>query len=400
MIVKLQQRREFILHTLLGLLITSLFFGQALTHLLFLFSLIAVLVLRPKLLWINPFAWLILFYCWEFISDYLGPYNGQGMESGGIGYHFLLILLPLSIQFIDYKKIFFYIAFGAVPSAILMWFQSIYGVAVDANFLHLKWGEAATYDFSRARGFNKRLWIPSFIHSLVLVFFSLSIFNKKFISHWLILIALFTGVVLPQTRAMIIALVVVCGFVLFFGRKDSYIKFFYKAVIFILISLLLVIALFYLRPGIVHKISMESPRVIIFLTSFDIFKEYPFTGLGGGEYYLDHYKEAFSNRYSGADNIAQKSYGHTHNDFLMLLTHHGWPALLLWLGFIAHSIKFVWQYGDKKERNLFLSLVLFQHVVSLAETYLDYSTTTYAIMLFYGLALHGPVQKYKSKQLI
>lgn len=389
-----KEKSEYIFTVLLGLAFAALFFRQALIHLVAVSFVITLILARPRLPWIAPFWWMALFIVWEWLSNYLGPYHGQGMEGGGIGYHFLFIFLPLSLQAISKIALISGVSVGALASASLIWAQGVIGVDLNASPLRINWDGGRL--FARPLGFNGRPWETQFIHSLV----SLAVFPylvwRKFYS-WLLILPLLTGVVLPQIRGVIAAFLGAFGIQLLFLKEVNSLKQLLRNIIFIAVvgvACLSIIA--FLHPGFTKNLSTGNGRDKIFTASFEVFKQYPHTGLGGGRYFKEHYQQAWVDLgwHKDRPSSLEMNIGHTHNDALMLLAHHGWPALLLWLAFVLHCIRFVWQYGTKRERTVFISLVAMHHIAGLAETYLDYSNTAYAIFLCYGLALHGPIKRW------
>ena len=386
---------------LLGLAFTSLFLGQAVMHLVGLAFIIALIIFRPRLPWIAPFWWMIAFITWEFLSDYLGPYSGNGMEGMGIGYHFLFLFVPLVLPVINYGLLIIYAGVGAIASAILMWLQAIIGLDLNATPWRINWDGGLM--FERTPGFNKRAWVIQFIHSLVgLVMLPHIKWNKPI--HIIAFTGFITGVVLPQVRGVIAALCVGFGTQLMFVKqslkKADYIK---RAFVILIFAALLIGTLAYLRPGFLNSMAGGNNRDAIFTVSIEMYKQNPHTGIGGGKHFQDLYIQTWDNLSENpilkgkSGSGLHTQIGHTHSDYIMLLVHNGWPALLLWLAFVIHSLKFVWQFGTHSERIIFTSLVLMHHIAGIAETYLDYSNTAYAIFLCYGLAMHGPIKRYQEQ---
>lgn len=389
------QRTEAVFSILLGLAFASLFFRQAPTHIVGVLFLVWLLITRPSLRWIAPFWWIPGFISWEWLSNYLGPYHGDGIEGGGIGYHFLLLFLPLCLTSINYTKLLTYIAIGAIASAVLMWIQALVGVDLNDSPLRINWADGKLFD--RAPGFNGRPWETQFIHSMIFLTV-LSHLEWRKIKTWLICIALSTGVILPQIRAVIAAFIAAISLQLAFSDRTRSTKTLIRRLSVIsIITILCIGTIAALRPDFFNKLATGNGRDKIFPASFEIFKQNPHTGIGGGRHFKEHYQQAWVDLGWHKDEYQslESSIGHTHNDFLMLLTHHGWPALLLWIGFIGHCLIFVWKYGNQRERVLFISLVAMHHIAGLSETYLDYSNTTYTIFLCYGLALHGPIKRFR-----
>jgi hypothetical protein len=390
---------EFTFTILLGLAFASLFFGQAMTHIVGVLFIFALLIIRPKLPWIRPFWWLLAFVAWEWLSNYFGPYHGDGIEGGGIGYHAILLFLPLCLLTINHSKLLIYITVGAVSSATLIWLQGFVGVDLNATPLRINWDGGDT--FSRPPGFNRRAWVTQFIHSFVsLVVLPYVVWSKP--RSWLLMIALFSGVILPQIRGVIASFIAAYGVQLVFIKRAVNFKIlFQRAAIAGMIAIVFIGAIAILRPDFSNNLLSGNGRDKIFIASLEIFKEYPHTGIGGGEHFKKHYQQAWVDLgwHTDPPSFLESKIGHTHSDYLMLLVHHGWPALFLWLGFLIHCLRFVWQHGSHQERILFTSLVIMHQVAGLAETYLDYSNTTYTILLCYGLALHGPIRRFQSERL-
>lgn len=390
-----QTESGFIL--LLSLAFASLFFGQALIHITAVLFIVWLIITHPRLPWIPAFWWLLGFASWEWISNFSGPYHGDGIEGGGISYHFLIIFLPLCITTINHSKLLTYITIGALASAALIWTQSLIGVDLNNSPLRIDWegGEL----FKRPPGFNSRPWETQFIHSMIMLTV-LSQLDWKKTRTWIAGFALSTGIILPQIRAVIAAFVVALGLQLIFSSDSKNTKLLKKRLAgFVIITLVSIGTIATLRPDFTNTLATGNGRDKIFPASFEIFSHYQNTGIGGGKHFKDEYQQAWNRlelpRNNGIDNILYNGIGHAHNDILLLLTHHGWPALLLWLGFVLHSLNFVWKHGEQKDKILYLSLITMHHVAGLSETYLDYSNTTYTILLCYGLALHRPYKKYK-----
>jgi len=373
-----------------GMALASIFFRHGIMNVVALIFVISLLIFRPKISWMPPLWWALAFSIWEWVSNFIGPYGGGSIEGLGIGYHFLFFLIPLTLYKISDKALFSGVFVGAFSSAILMWLQGIYGINLNDKPFRIAWVD--NQQFGRTPGFNDRPWESQFIHSIVMLLVW-SHFSLKNTKTWILLAGLFSGVVLPQIRAVFLGLIASFTSIVIFSSKN-------KSTLLKKLSLIVILAIVgiaimsFLRPSFFKNLESGNGRDQIFKVSYQIFLEYPHTGLGGGEYFKKHFQEEWlelNMPKNGLFNI-----GHTHNDILMLLVHHGWPALLFWLGFIIHSLKFVWQYGDKKDRILFTSLVVFHHVAGLAESYLDYSNTTYALLLCYGVAMHGSYRNYNA----
>ncbi|MCK4707950.1 MAG: hypothetical protein KAU21_04975, partial [Gammaproteobacteria bacterium] len=381
------QRSETIFSLLLGLAFASLFFRHGVMHLVAFLFLVSVLIARPRLPWIAPFWWLLLFIIWEWLSNYLGPYHGEGMEGGGIGYHFLFLFLPLSLPVISKFSVMAGVSVGAVASACLIWAQGIIGVDLTASPLRINWDGGRA--FARPPGFNTRPWETQFIHSLV----SLSILPYlawRKVYSWFLVLALLSGVILPQIRAVIAAFLGGFGLQLIFLSGTQNKKTLLRRIFLIaIIAVVSIAAMAFLRPTFTKNIATGNGRDKIFVASFEVFKQYPHTGIGGGRNFKEHYLQAWKDlgwHNQKKPQFLEVKIGHAHSDALMLLAHHGWPALFLWTAFILHCLLFVWKNGSPQERTIFFSLVIMHHIAGLAETYLDYSNTTYAIFLCYGLA--------------
>jgi len=401
------EESEKIFSILLGLAFASMFFRHGLIHLVVFFFLLALLIYRPRLPWIAPFWWMLGFIVWEWLSNLLGPYRLKGIEGGGIGYHFIYLFLPLFIPVIRYTQLLVYITIGATASAILIWIQAIMGVNLEASPWRISWDGGMLSDrppgfnyrpSDRPPGFNYRPWETQFIHSAITLVVLPNLAWKKARS-WFLLMTLFTGVILPQIRAVIVAFIGAVGMQMMFKRADNN-KVLLKRFLFLaIIASLCIGAIATLRPDFSKTLLSGNGRDKIFAASFHVFTQYPHTGVGGGEYFKKHYQQAWVDlgmHNEEKPHFLETNIGHPHSDALLLLAHHGWPALFLWTAFILHCLVFVWKYGNNRDRTLFISLVAFHHVAGLAETYLDYSNTTYTIFLCYGLALHSPIQRYKA----
>lgn len=394
-----QQGPERTFNILLGLMFASLFFGQALMNVVALMFVVALLIYRPRLPWIAPFWWLLAFTIWEPLSNYLGPYPFVGEEFFRISYHFLILFLPLSLAVIDYEKLLKYITVGAVTQAILMWIQGFVGVSLHAPPLRINWEGGPL--FSRPPGFNARAWITQFNHSIITLAILPYIEWKK-PKAWLLIAGLFTGVILPQIRAVIAAFIAGLGLQILFSKENQSRKEIVKR--FLIVFILAVVclsAVAMLRPDFFKNLSTVSGRDQIFAASYEVFTHNPTTGIGAHAYFKDLYMQAWKDlgMHTDPPSWLEIGIGHQHSDYLMLLVRHGWPSLLFWLGFVIHSLVFVWKYGDKRERILYTSLIVMHHVAGLAETYLDYTNTMYAIALCYGLALHGPIKRYQASRV-
>ena len=393
------QQTETIFSVLLGLIFASLFIGQALTHNIAILFILWLLITRPRIPWIPAFWWLAGFAAWEWISNFLGPYHGDNIEGGGISYHFLLILLPLCLSVINYSKLLTYITIGATASALLIWLQALTGVDLNDSPLRINWTDGHLFD--RTPGFNQRPWETQFIHSMVFLAILPHLEWRK-IKTWLLCIVLFSGIVLPQIRAVIAAFIAAFGFQLVFSDRTRNTKTLIRRLFMVSIMALLCIGtIAALRPNFASELATGNGRDKIFPASYEVFAQNPHTGMGGGRHFKENYQQAWVDLgwHNDEYQILESEFGHAHNDGLMLLTHHGWPALLLWIGFIGHCLIFVWKYGNRGERVLFISLVAMHHIAGLAETYLDYSNTTYTIFLCYGLALHKPFRRYLQSSL-
>lgn len=388
------QQTEAVFSALLGMVIASVFIGQALTHLTAMLFILWLLATRPRLPWIPAFWWLTGFAAWEWTSNYIGPYHGEGIEGGGISYHFLLILLPLCVPIINHSKLLTYVAIGATASALLIWAQALIGLDLDTSPLRINWENGKLFD--RTTGFNGRPWVTQFIHSMILLAVLPNLEWSR-VKTWIAFIALLTGILLPQIRAVILAFIAALGIQLVLTNNTGNTKTLIRRLSVIgIITVLCIGTIAVLRPDFFNTLATGNGRDKIFPASFEIFKQYPHTGIGGGQHFKENYQQAWVDLgwQNNGHNALESTIAHAHNDSLMLLAHHGWPALLLWAGFIVHCLFFVWKHGKQNERILFLSLVAMHHIAGLSETYLDYSNTTYTILLCYGLALREPIRRY------
>jgi len=394
------QGSETIFKFLLGFAFASLFFRHGLMHFVAFLFILALIFYRPRLPWIAPFWWMLGFIIWEWTSNWIGPYPGKGVEGGGIGYHFLFMFIPLSLTVISQFALLVGVSIGAVASAALIWTQGFMGVDLTASPWRIDW--EGSRSFHRPPGFNTRPWETQFIHSLVFISIMPYLVWKK-VHTWFLVLALFSGVILPQIRAVIAAFFSAISLhVIFLNKSVNKKSIVRNVVILSVIALISISVMVFLRPGFTKNLTSGNGRDKIFVASFEIFKQYPHTGLGGGEYFKQHYRQSWKDLSWHDENkpaVLEVDIGHAHNDALMLLVHHGWPALFLWTAFILHCLLFVWKHGSNRERTIFVSLVVMHHIAGLAETYLDYSNTTYAVFLCYGLALHGPIKRWQqSKQ--
>lgn len=391
-----QECTEAGFNLLLCMAFATVFIGQSLTHITAMLYVIWLLITRPKLPWIPAFWWLVGFAIWEWVSHFFGPYPGDGIEGGGNGYHFLILLLPLLLQDIDYSKLLKFITVGALFSALLIWAQSLIGVDLNNTPLRINWSGDDL--FSRAPGFNSRPWETQFIHSMVLLtIFSQLDWRKTW--SWLTGIALSTGVILPLIRAVIAAFIAALSIQLIFSDKTENNRVFLKRLATIaIISILCIGTIAALRPDFFNSLTTGNGRDRIFSASYEIFLQHPHTGIGGGEHFQSEYQSAWKHLGMPTDTekdiFLYSKIGHAHNDILFLLSHNGWPALLLWSGFIIHCLIFVLKNGNRQDKVLFISLSSMHFIAGLSETYLDYSNTIYTLLLCYGLALHNPYRRY------
>lgn len=392
---KLKKQSDNIFTILLGLAFVSLFIGQAMTHTIGALFILALIVFRPQLPWITPFWWMLGFILWEWISDFLGPYHGDGMEGGGIGYHFILLFMPLCLPLINYSLLLIYISVGAITSALLIWIQGIVGIDLKSPPLRISWEGGGIQH--RPSGFYGRPWVTQFIHSLVtLVVLPNVAWNKP--RSWLLITGLFSGVIFPQVRGVIAAFITALGIQILFMKQAANSRTLVRRVAILgVVAIISIGTIAIIHPTFGKNLLTGNGRDKIFTASFQVFLQHPHTGIGGGEHFKQHYQQAWIDLgWHTEPPHFLETIGHTHSDYLLLLAHHGWPALVLWLGFVIHCWRFVWRYGNQQERIVFTSLVIMHQVAGLAETYLDYSNTTYAIILCYGLALHGPIRRFQS----
>jgi len=395
MLKYLSNKEESAFTFLLGFAFASLFFRQGLIHLSGLMFLIALFFYRPRLPWIGPFWWLIGFLLWEWISHYAGPYPGLGIEGGGIGYHFFYVFLPMTLLVLPMHAVARGVLIGAGCASVLIWVQGLIGVDLDASPLRINWDGGEL--FSRPPGFNRRAWETQFIFSMVfLTVFML--YRSRGKAYWFTMISLISGVLLPQIRAVFAAFIVALSWQIIFRRPSGDVMLLLRKLgLIALVAIIGFSAMAYLRPNFSKNLLSGNGRDKIFVVSFEVVKEFPLTGVGGGEYFKEHYQKAWL-ELGWSSKSPLFDIGHAHNDMLMMLAHHGWPMLLLWLGFVLHSLLFVWKHGKRRDKVLFSSLVIMHHFAGLAETYMDYSNTTYAIMLCYGMALHGPTMRWKKQR--
>lgn len=377
----------------LGLAFASVFFRHGLMNLVAILFIVALIVYRPKITWIPPLWWALGFSIWEWLSNYFGPYQGGSIEGLGIGYHYLFLLIPFVLHEISQKALFWGVLIGATSSAILLWLQGFYGMNINSTPFKIAWDTSLS--FGRPAGFNNRPWETQFIHSMVgLVLWPY--FSMKKMYAWILFSALFTGVVVPQVRAVFIGFIAGLAPIVLFLKGDNK-NIVRKLLVLLVVTMVSIGIMAFLRPSFFKNLESGNNRDKIFMASYQVFKNNPHTGIGGGKYFHENYQQAWQEL--GMDGVGSFLYkiGHTHNDILMLLVHHGWPALLLWLGFVIHSYLFVWQYGSRRDRVLFAGLIIMHHVAGLAESYLDYSNTTYALLLCYGIAMHGALKNYKKQ---
>ncbi|WP_258030165.1 O-antigen ligase family protein [Campylobacter concisus] len=136
-------------------------------------------------------------------------------------------------------------------------------------------------------------------------------------------------------------------------------------------------------------ITGSETRYPIFVSAVYTWLEYPFFGIGSGEFKIIDITKYFPGN-------VEVNVSHAHNTFLTFLTEKGVIALLAYLVFqLSLFAKFIKNFRQSSLVFLALLILVFQNVISLVNTTFHHENAL-LVLLFWGLALSYIEQKDNS----
>lgn len=220
---------------------------------------------------------------------------------------------------------------------------------------------------------------------------------EKYLGITITLICVF-GIMVAGSRATMYLLPVAVFSILLY-------QFFYKQAnlktSFVLIILFSVISISYTyisvnitQDGRIYSqltkgITGSETRYPIFVSAVYTWLEYPFFGIGSGEFKIIDITKYFPGN-------VEVNVSHAHNTFLTFLTEKGVIALLAYLVFqLSLFAKFIKNFRQNSLVFLALLMLVFQNVISLVNTTFHHENAL-LVLLFWGLALSYIEQKDNS----
>lgn len=217
---------------------------------------------------------------------------------------------------------------------------------------------------------------------------------EKYLGITITLICVF-GIMVAGSRATMYLLPVAVFSILLY-------QFFYKQAnlktSFVLIILFSVISISYTyisvnitQDGRIYSqltkgITGSETRYPIFVSAVYTWLEYPFFGIGSGEFKIIDITKYFPGN-------VEVNVSHAHNTFLTFLTEKGVIALLAYLVFqLSLFAKFIKNFRQSSLVFLALLMLVFQNVISLVNTTFHHENAL-LMLLFWGLALSSIDQK-------
>ena len=217
---------------------------------------------------------------------------------------------------------------------------------------------------------------------------------EKYLGITITLICVF-GIMVAGSRATMYLLPVAVFSILLY-------QFFYKQAnlktSFVLIILFSVISISYTyisvnitQDGRIYSqltkgITGSETRYPIFVSAVYTWLEYPFFGIGSGEFKIIDIIKYFPGN-------VEVNVSHAHNTFLTFLTEKGVIALLAYLVFqLSLFAKFIKNFRQSSLVFLALLMLVFQNVISLVNTTFHHENAL-LMLLFWGLALSSIDQK-------
>ena len=217
---------------------------------------------------------------------------------------------------------------------------------------------------------------------------------EKYLGITITLICVF-GIMVAGSRATMYLLPVAVFSILLY-------QFFYKQAnlktSFVLIILFSVISISYTyisvnitQDGRIYSqltkgITGSETRYPIFVSAVYTWLEYPFFGIGSGEFKIIDITKYFPGN-------VEINVSHAHNTFLTFLTEKGVIALLAYLVFqLSLFAKFIKNFRQSSLVFLALLMLVFQNVISLVNTTFHHENAL-LMLLFWGLALSSIDQK-------
>ncbi len=211
---------------------------------------------------------------------------------------------------------------------------------------------------------------------------------EKYLGITITLICVF-GIMVAGSRATMYLLPVAVFSILLY-------QFFYKQAnlktSFVLIILFSVISISYTyisvnitQDGRIYSqltkgITGSETRYPIFVSAVYTWLEYPFFGIGSGEFKIIDITKYFPGN-------VEVNVSHAHNTFLTFLTEKGVIALLAYLVFqLSLFAKFIKNFRQSSLVFLALLILVFQNVISLVNTTFHHENAL-LVQLFWGLAL-------------
>lgn len=319
----------------------------------------------------NPFIWLISFYIFHVVG--LFGTSNFGFANMDLGMKSTFVILPLYFILvrpqIDLKKLFEFFMYGCLFSLV---FYGVYGV-----ISYFKDGKILTgSDFS--------FWMHRGYYAIYLVLAFTFLFTEAIrkrrltISDLVLLLLLFTGTVITESKAGILIILINTFFLIFhfLKVKTSWLK---ATIIMVIISAITIFsatkilsennrfsgAVYNLQKDNIDVTSTESTtaRILMWETAIDLIGKNFIFGVGTGDVKDELQELNYRKGYTG---VADSNLN-AHNQFL-----NSWVAIGLF-GFISLMGVFITLFVHKGSRNVmfvrFLSFSLF--LMFLTESFLE-----------------------------
>ena len=197
------------------------------------------------------------------------------------------------------------------------------------------------------------------------------------------------GIMIAGSRATMYLLPVIVFVILFYqiSNKQTNLK---TSLGLVILFIAIAISYTYLSTSIIHDgriygqltkgITGSETRYPIFVSAVYTWLEYPFFGIGSGEFKIIDITKYFPGN-------VEVNVSHAHNTFLTFLTEKGVIALLAYLVFqLSLFAKFIKNFRQSSLVFLALLMLVFQNVISLVNTTFHHENAL-LMLLFWALAL-------------
>ena len=335
---------------------------------------------------------IMAFIGWQLLSNFIGPFPGQMLESSGTTISWLII--PILLSTLSNEKSWYRFmqcwSIGIVLACGLAVLQAIIGL--DDNLAPWRISTAGE-QWDRVVGFQSRPWVFSYLGAIAAILFASMINDEKWWKHAYVRYALLLSavfcMVLAQIRAPMIALLVAFMHLLSGNFQKIGLKKLLLAAI-ILSALFILSAL--MRDNMFQGLGSFNGRIPIWQATLEVLQNNPLWGVGRS-HFQGFYMEAWDVVHNDPKNWL-RTIGHPHSDYLSLAVYYGLPALLAYLGFLLSLVRWAWNIRlvDPKTSRTMAAVLSFVIIAGIAENYIDFGITFYAMLTAY-------IMLYKRHQL-